>query len=106
MQDAHNFNDAPALAGTTVRPYASATLNEHTLCPLLLSVWSHQTSANAVAEGARSVQDVEVTPKCVPKIMPEEVALKHGTRDGIMFGAPRGFGTLLRRWPPDQDGQL
>jgi NAD(P)H dehydrogenase (quinone) len=69
-----------------------------------------ETLANAVAEGVRSVEGVEVTIKRVPELMPEEVARKAGAKldqaapiatvdelpryDAIIFGTPTRFGNM------------
>ena len=48
---------------------------------LYYSMYGHvETLAKAVADGARSVEDVEVTIKRVPELMPEEVARKAGAK--------------------------
>jgi NAD(P)H dehydrogenase (quinone) len=66
--------------------------------------------AQAIAEGAREVAGTEVTVKCVPELMPEEVAKKAGVKldqaapvadpkeladyDAIIFGTPTRFGNM------------
>lgn len=78
---------------------------------LYYSMYGHiETLAKAVAEGARSVEGVEVTIKRVPEIMPEEAARKAGVKldqeapvaavnelpdyDAIIFGTPTRFGNM------------
>ncbi|ADE14887.1 flavoprotein WrbA [Nitrosococcus halophilus Nc 4] len=81
------------------------------LLVLYYSMYGHvETMAHAVAEGARSVDEVEVTLKRVPELMPEEVARNAGAKldqeapiatvdelpeyDGIIFGTPTRFGNM------------
>lgn len=48
---------------------------------LYYSMYGHiEIMANAVAEGARSVENTEVVVKRVPELMPEEVARRVGVR--------------------------
>lgn len=78
---------------------------------LYYSMYGHvETLAKAIAEGARSVEDVEVTIKRVPELIPEEVARKAGAKldqeaiiatvdelpnyDAIIFGTPTRFGNM------------
>lgn len=78
---------------------------------LYYSMYGHvETLAKAVAEGARSVEGVEVTIKRVPELMPEEVARKTGAKldqeapiatidelpnyNAIIFGTPTRFGNM------------
>lgn len=78
---------------------------------LYYSMYGHiETMAKAVAEGARSVEGVEVTIKRVPELVPEEVARKSGVKldqeapiatvdelpdyDAIIFGTPTRFGNM------------
>ncbi|MDD5560240.1 NAD(P)H:quinone oxidoreductase [Candidatus Methylomirabilis sp.] len=78
---------------------------------LYYSMYGHvETLAKAVAEGARSVESVEVTIKRVPELMPEGVARKAGAKldqeapiatvdelpnyDAIVFGTPTRFGNM------------
>lgn len=78
---------------------------------LYYSMYGHvETLAKAVAEGAHSVEGVEVTIKRVPELMPEEVARKAGAKldqqapiatvdelphyDAIIFGTPTRFGNM------------
>ena len=78
---------------------------------LYYSMYGHiETMANAVAEGVRSVDGVDVTIKQVPELMPEDVARKAGAKidqtapiatveelasyDAIIFGAPTRFGNM------------
>jgi len=95
------------------------------LLVLYYSTYGHiETMANAVAEGARSVDGVEVTLKRVPETMPEEVARKYGAKldqaapiaepgeladyDAIIFGTPTRFGNMAAQMRNflDQTGQL
>ncbi|WP_271409993.1 NAD(P)H:quinone oxidoreductase [Pseudomonas sp. Q1-7] len=78
---------------------------------LYYSMYGHiERMAEAVAEGARGVADVEVTLKRVPETMPEDVARKAGAKldqaapvatpqeladyDAILFGTPTRFGNM------------
>lgn len=78
---------------------------------LYYSMYGHvETLAKAIAEGARSVEGVEVAIKRVPELMPEEVARKAGAKldqeapiatidelphyDAIIFGTPTRFGNM------------
>jgi NAD(P)H dehydrogenase (quinone) len=78
---------------------------------LYYSMYGHvETLAKAVAEGARSVEGVEVVVKRVPELMPEEKARKAGAKldqeapiattdelsdyDAIIFGTPTRFGNM------------
>ncbi|MDE2060371.1 MAG: NAD(P)H:quinone oxidoreductase [candidate division NC10 bacterium] len=78
---------------------------------LYYSMYGHvETLARRVAEGARSVEGVEVTIKRVPELMPEDVARKAGAKldqeapiatvaglpnyDAIIFGTPTRFGNM------------
>ena len=69
-----------------------------------------ETMAGAIAEGARSVDGVEVTLKRVPETMPEDIARQYGAKldqsapvaspkelgdyDAIIFGSPTRFGNM------------
>ncbi|HLF96655.1 MAG TPA: NAD(P)H:quinone oxidoreductase [Methylococcaceae bacterium] len=81
------------------------------LLVLYYSMYGHvETMAHAVAEGARSVEGVEVTIRRVPELMPEEVARRVGAKldqaapvatvdelpqyDAIVFGTPTRFGNM------------
>lgn len=81
------------------------------LLVLYYSTYGHiETMANAIAEGARSVDGVEVTLKRVPETLSEEAAQKMGAKldqsapvatpaeladyDGIIFGTPTRFGNM------------
>ncbi|ABA58871.1 NAD(P)H:quinone oxidoreductase [Nitrosococcus oceani] len=81
------------------------------LLVLYYSMYGHvETMAHAVAEGARSVEEVEVTLKRVPELMPEEIARNAGAKlaqeapiatvdelpeyDAIIFGTPTRFGNM------------
>lgn len=81
------------------------------LLVLYYSTYGHiETMANAVAEGARSVEGVEVTLKRVPETLSEEAAQKMGAKldqsapvataaeladyDAIIFGTPTRFGNM------------
>jgi NAD(P)H dehydrogenase (quinone) len=78
---------------------------------LYYSMYGHiESMAEAVAEGARSVADTEVSVKRVPELVPEEVARKAGAKldqaaplatvdelpdyDAIIFGTPTRFGNM------------
>jgi len=89
------------------------------------SMYGHiETMANAVAEGAKSVEGVEVTLKRVPETMPPDVAKKYGAKldqaapeaspkelgdyDAILFGTPTRFGNMAAQMRNflDQTGGL
>jgi NAD(P)H dehydrogenase (quinone) len=95
------------------------------LLVLYYSMYGHvEKMAEAVAEGARSVDGVEVTVKRVPELMPEEKARAAGAKldqaapvaspkelpdyDAIIFGTPTRFGNMAAQmrnfW--DQTGSL
>jgi NAD(P)H dehydrogenase (quinone) len=95
------------------------------LLVLYYSMYGHiETMAKAVAEGARSVEGVEVTLKRVPETMPPDVAKQYGAKldqdapvadpkelaeyDAIIFGTPTRFGnvTAQMRNFMDQTGSL
>ena len=78
---------------------------------LYYSMYGHiETMASAVAEGARSVEGVDVVIKRVPELMPEDAARKAGAKlnqpapiatveelasyDAIIFGTPTRFGNM------------
>jgi NAD(P)H dehydrogenase (quinone) len=78
---------------------------------LYYSMYGHtETMARAVAEGASSVEDTDVTVKRVPDLVPEDVARKAGAKldqeapvatvdelpdyDAIIFGTPTRFGNM------------
>jgi len=92
---------------------------------LYYSSYGHiETMAKAVAEGARSVPQTEVTIKRVPELVPEEIARNSGIRldqdapiadpnelgdyDAIIMGTPTRFGNMAAQmrnfW--DQTGGL
>ncbi len=92
---------------------------------LYYSTYGHvETLANAVAEGARSVNGVEVALKRVPETMPLDVARQHGAKldqaapvadpgelgdyDAILFGTPTRFGNMAAQMRNflDQTGKL
>jgi NAD(P)H dehydrogenase (quinone) len=92
---------------------------------LYYSMYGHvETLAAAIAEGARSVDDVEVTVKRVPETMPPEVAKQYGAKldqtapvaspkelgdyDAIIFGTPTRFGNMAAQMRNflDQTGGL
>jgi NAD(P)H dehydrogenase (quinone) len=92
---------------------------------LYYSMYGHvEILANAVSEGARSIEGVEVTLKRVPETMPPEVAKEHGVKldqaapvaspkelgdyDGIIFGTPTRFGNMTAQMRNflDQTGGL
>lgn len=78
---------------------------------LYYSMYGHiETLAQAIAEGAKQADGVEVTLKRVPETMPEDVARKAGAKldqaapiakpdeldqyDAIIFGTPTRFGNM------------
>lgn len=92
---------------------------------LYYSMYGHtETMAKAVADGARSVEDTEVTLKRVPEIIPEEKARDAGVKldqsapvastdelaeyDAIIFGTPTRFGNMCAQMRNflDQTGGL
>ena len=92
---------------------------------LYYSMYGHvETLAIAVAEGAKSVEGVEVAIKRVPELMPEDVARKAGAKldqpapiatvdelpdyDAIIFGTPTRFGNMCSQMRNflDQTGRL
>lgn len=92
---------------------------------LYYSSYGHiETMAEAIAEGARSVDGTEVTIKRVPELVPEEVAAKSGMKtdqaapvaspqeladyDAIIFGTPTRFGMMTAQMRNflDQTGGL
>jgi len=92
---------------------------------LYYSMYGHvETLANAVKEGAGSVEGVEVTIKRVPDLVPEDVARKAGAKldqaapiaianelpdyDAILFGTPTRFGNMCAQMRNflDQTGGL
>ena len=95
------------------------------LLVLYYSTYGHvETMAGAIADGARSVDGVEVTLKRVPETMPPDVAAKYGAKldqsapvadpkeladyDAIIFGTPTRFGNMAAQMRNflDQTGQL
>ena len=95
------------------------------LLVIYYSMYGHiETMADAIAEGARSVDGVEVTLKRVPELLPDEVARKHGAKvdqaapiaspkelgdyDAIIFGTPTRFGNMAAQMRNflDQTGGL
>jgi len=95
------------------------------LLVLYYSTYGHvETLAGAIAEGARSVEGVEVTIKRVPETMPPEVAKQYGAKldqaapvaspkelgdyDAIIFGTPTRFGNMAAQMRNflDQTGGL
>jgi len=92
---------------------------------LYYSMYGHiETMAEAVAEGARSIQGTEVTIKRVPDLLSEEMARKAGAKldqaaalatvdeladyDAIIFGTPTRFGNMCAQMRQflDQTGRL
>lgn len=92
---------------------------------LYYSTYGHvETLANAIAEGARSVDGTEVVVKRVPETMPPEVAKQYGAKldqaapvadpkeigdyDAIIFGTPTRFGNMAAQMRNflDQTGGL
>lgn len=95
------------------------------LLVLYYSTYGHvETLASAIAEGACSVDDIEVTLKRVPETMPPEVAKQYGAKldqaapaadpkelgeyDAIIFGTPTRFGNMAAQMRNflDQTGSL
>jgi NAD(P)H dehydrogenase (quinone) len=95
------------------------------LLVLYYSMYGHiETLAGAIAEGARSVEGVEVTVKRVPEIMSPETLAQYGAKtdqaapfaspkeldqyDGIIFGTPTRFGNMAAQMRNflDQTGSL
>ena len=95
------------------------------LLVLYYSMYGHvEKMAGAIAEGARSVKEVEVTVKRVPELMSEETAKKAGAKldqaapvaspkeladyDAIIFGTPTRFGNMTAQMRNflDQTGSL
>jgi len=95
------------------------------LLVLYYSMYGHvETLANAIAEGGRTVEGVEVTIKRVPELMPDDVARKQGAKldqpapiaspkelpdyDAIIFGTPTRFGNMAAQMRNflDQTGSL
>lgn len=81
------------------------------LLVLYYSMYGHiETMAGAIAEGAKSVEGVQVTVKRVPELMSEETARKAGAKvdqsapfaspkelpdyDAFIFGTPTRFGNM------------
>jgi len=92
---------------------------------LYYSTYGHvETLATSIAEGARTVDGVEVTVKRVPETMPPEVAKQYGAKldqaapvaspqelgdyDAILFGTPTRFGNMAAQMRNflDQTGGL
>ncbi|MBL7649734.1 MAG: NAD(P)H:quinone oxidoreductase [Candidatus Hydrogenedentes bacterium] len=92
---------------------------------LYYSMYGHiETMAGAIAEGARSVDGVEVTIKRVPETLSEESAKRNGVKldqaaeiaspgelgdyDAIIFGTPTRFGNMAAQMRNflDQTGGL
>lgn len=92
---------------------------------LYYSMYGHiEIMANAIAEGARSVENAEVAVKRVPELMSEEVARRVGAKldqpapiatvdelpnyDAIIFGTPTRFGNMCAQMRNflDQTGRL
>jgi len=92
---------------------------------LYYSMYGHiERMAEAVAEGVRGVDGVEVTIKRVPEILPEERLLSMGVKldqkaaiatteelanyDAIIFGTPTRFGNMVAQMRSflDQTGKL
>lgn len=95
------------------------------LLVLYYSMYGHiETMAGAIAEGARSVEGVEVTVKRVPETLTEESAIRNGVKmdqvapiatpgeladyDAIIFGTPTRFGNMAAQMRNflDQTGGL
>lgn len=92
---------------------------------LYYSMYGHiEIMANAVAKGARNVENTEVIVKRVPELMSEEVARRVGAKldqpapiatvdelpnyDAIIFGTPTRFGNMCAQMRNflDQTGRL
>lgn len=92
---------------------------------LYYSMYGHvETMANAVAEGARTIEGTDVVIKRVPELMPEAVARRAGAKldqeaplaaveelpeyDAIIFGTPTRFGNMCAQMRNflDQTGGL
>jgi NAD(P)H dehydrogenase (quinone) len=92
---------------------------------LYYSMYGHvEKLAAAVAEGARSVDGIEITVKRVPETMPPDVAKQYGAKldqaapvaspkelgdyDAILFGTPTRFGNMAAQMRNflDQTGSL
>jgi NAD(P)H dehydrogenase (quinone) len=92
---------------------------------LYYSMYGHiEIMANAIAEGARNVENTEVVVKRVPELMPEEVAKRVGAKidqaapvatvdelpdyDAIIFGTPTRFGNMCAQMRNflDQTGRI
>lgn len=92
---------------------------------LYYSMYGHvETMAKAIAQGARGVNEVEVTIKRVPELMSEETARNAGAKldqeapiasveelpkyDAIIFGTPTRFGNMCSQMRSflDQTGKL
>ncbi|XSG81335.1 MAG: NAD(P)H:quinone oxidoreductase [Methyloligella sp. ZOD6] len=95
------------------------------LLVLYHSAYGHiETLAYAVAHGARAVDDLQVTIKRVPELMPEDIMREAGMKveqpaeiatpdelaeyDGIVFGTPTRFGNMSSQMRNflDQTGPL
>lgn len=92
---------------------------------LYYSMYGHiEVMANAIAQGAKRVENTEVTIKRVPELMPEEAAKNAGVKidqeaalaspeelgdyDAIIFGTPTRFGNMAAQMRNflDQTGGL
>lgn len=92
---------------------------------LYYSAWGHtERMAQAIAEGARSVDGAEITIKRVPELVPQDIAQKSGMKldqkapiatvnemanyDAIIFGTPTRFGNMTAQMRNflDQAGEL
>ena len=95
------------------------------LLVLYYSMYGHiETLAGAIADGARSVEGVEVTVRRVADLIPEDKAREHGAKvdqaapiaspkelgdyDAIIFGTPTRFGNMAAQMRNflDQTGGL
>jgi NAD(P)H dehydrogenase (quinone) len=95
------------------------------LLVLYYSMYGHvEIMAGAIADGARSLNGVEVTVKRVPELMPDEALRKSGAKlnqnapiaspseladyDAIIFGTPTRFGNMASQMRNflDQTGNL
>jgi NAD(P)H dehydrogenase (quinone) len=92
---------------------------------LYYSMYGHIAQmAAAIAEGAGTVPDIEVVVKCVPELMPKEVAERAGAvvnsaieiaspdelveYDAVIFGTPTRFGNMAAQMRNflDQTGKI
>jgi NAD(P)H dehydrogenase (quinone) len=123
--DHFGFSGVIAPMATLMEMQAQQEARMTKVLVLYYSSYGHiETMANAVVEGARSVEGVEVTLKRVPELVPEEVARKSGMKleqaapfatpgelgdyDAIIIGTPTRFGNMAAQMKNflDQTGGL